>query len=303
MNLRDRLREILPDLLPRREEDAIKGRELISRVREVLGDTYSDGSLLTQFSLLSLEEDSCLARISNGQGYYLRYTGDTLPSLHEVFAGHDAPAETPLHRALALAVRLYDTAGQSVFVYPVEEDESWSHPDLVAVQWPAGRWGADGAYCMAPAAEGAAAEHGAAYRAVCVELATAAEPRRRAFFRALACGQWAQESELLLIGRPGEEEAALAALSSRYGVGVRYLAAPEQLATLPRADAIFHASEQQARELLAALPHNLLTHPRHHAQPLFSPDEMPDVAPVLGWAGHCVARGRVEPYERRVAVT
>lgn len=296
MNLRDRLREILPSLLPRREDEAIKGRELISRVREVLGDSYSDGSLLTQFSLLALEEDACLARNPNGQGYYLRGTEDPLPSLHEVFAGHETPAaEAPLHRALALAVRLYDTAGLSVFVYPVEEEESWSHPDLVAIQWPAGRWGEDGAYSMLPAEERAAT-----YRAVCVEPVTTPEGCRRAFFRALACGQWAQEAELLLIGHPGEAEPTLAALATCYGVGVRYL---EPDADLPRADAIFHASEQQARELLLALPQALLATPRHHAAPLLSPAEAPDVAPVIEWASHCVSSGRVESFERRVAVT
>lgn len=294
MNLRDRLREILPDLLPRREEEAIKGRELIARVREVLGDTYSDGSLLTQFSLLALEEDACLARIANGQGYYLRHAGDPLPSLHEVFAGQGATAADPLHRALALAVRLYDTAGQSVFVYPMEAEESWSHPDLVAIQWPAGRWGADGAYTMEPAEQ-----RRAAYRAVCVEQALSAEHCRRAFFRALSCGHWAQETELLLIGHPGDAESMLVALATRYGVGVRYFAELE----LPRADAIFHADEQEARELLHRLPPTLLAPPRHTERPLLTPEETPEVAPVMYWAEQCVAGGRVEAYERRVAVT
>ena len=294
MNLRDRLRDILPSLLPRRADEAIKGRELIARVRGVLGDTYSDGSLLTQFSLLSLEEDSCLARIPNGQGYYLRHAGEPLPSLQDAFAGQDA--ETPLHRAMALAVRLYDTAGLSVFVYPVEEVESWSHPDLVAVQWPAGRWGADGAYTMEPAPERCAT-----YRAVCVELADSPEACRRAFFRALSCGLWAQETELLLIG-PAEVAPDLAVLSATYGVGVRCLAEPEQLADLPRAEAIYRAAEPDARELLRGLPQLLLAQPRHREKPLLTPAEAPDVAPVLDWATQCVACGRVESFERRVAV-
>lgn len=279
------------------EEEAIKGRELISRVRAALGDTYSDGSLLTQFSLLSLEEDSCLARNPNGQGYYLRHAGESLPSLQAVFAGQDAPAETPLHRALALAVRLYDCAGLSVFVYPVEEEESWSHPDLVAVQWPAGQWGEDGAYTMQPD-EG----RQATYRAVCVEVADSAEACRRAFFRALSCGLWAQETELLLIGPAGEEEEELTRLAALYGVGVRCLASPELLSRLPRAEALFRADAQEAREQLSQLPLSLLAHPRRRELPAFRADEMPDVLPVQEWAAQCVARGRVEAYERRVAV-
>ena len=299
MNLRDRLREILPPLLPRREDEAIKGRELIARVREVLGDTYSDGSLLTQFSLLALEEDSCLARIANGQGYYLRRAGDPLPSLHDVFAGQDAaaPAESLLHRAMALAVRFYDTAGLSVFAYPVEEDESWAHPDLVAVQWPAGHWGADGAYVMEPP------RSAASLRAVCVGVADSAEACRQAFYRALACGQWAQESELLLIGPAGDAAEELTRLAAQYGVGVRALASPELLEGLPRADALFRAGADEARALLEELPHALLALPRHRPTPPQPLEETPDVAPVHAWVQQCITRGRVEPYERRVALS
>lgn len=297
MNLRERLREILPAILPRREEEAIKGRELISRVREVLGDSYSDGSLRTQFSLLALEEDTCLARIPNGQGYYLRSDGDPLPSLHEVFSGREGgAADSPLHRAIALAVRLYDTAGLSVFAYPVEEEESWSHPDLVAVQWPAGQWGAEGAYLMEPDEARCAT-----YRAVCVGEADSAESCRRAFFRALACGLWAQEAELLLIGSAEAAEEELARLAALYGVGVRCLGG--EALELPRAESIFRAQMQEARELLAEVPQLQLAPPRHRRQPLGSPEDMPDVYPVLEWAQQCVTRGRVEAYERRVAVT
>lgn len=296
MNLRDRLREILPAILPRREDEAIKGRELISRVREVLGDSYSDGSLRTQFSLLALEEDTCLARIANGQGYYLRSDGDPLPSLHEVFSGREgSAADSPLHRAIALAVRLYDTAGLSVFAYPVEEEESWSHPDLVAVQWPAGQWGTDGAYTMEPAEPRCAT-----YRAVCVSEADTPEDCRRAFFRTLACGLWAQEAELLLIGSAEGAEEELARLAALHGVGVRCLGG--DASALPRAESIFRADMAEARELLAEVPCQLLATPRHRPSPLFSPEDMPDVYPVQEWAQQCVARGRVEAYERRVAV-
>lgn len=299
MNLRDKLREILPSILPRREQDAIKGKELIARVRGVLGEEYSDGSLRTQFSLLALEEDTCLARIPNGQGYYLRRAGDPLPSLHDVFAGQADAADTAedmLHRAIALAVRHYDTAGMSVFAYPVEE-ESWGHPDLVAVQWPAGHWGEDGAYVMEPAAGEAT------LRAVCVGVADSPESCRQAFFRALACGRWAPEAELLLIGAAGDATDELSRLAAQYGVGVITLASAELLAELPQADSLFRAEAEEARELLTSLPQALLALPRHHHIPPQPTHEMPDVQPVHEWVQQCIARGRVEAYERRVAIS
>lgn len=303
MNLRDKLREILPLILPRREQEAIKGKELISRVRSVLGEAYSDGSLRTQFSLLALEADTCLARVPNGQGYYLRRAGDPLPSLHDVFDsnrtdGADAAAESVLHRAIALAVRFYDTAGMSVFAYPVEE-ESWGHPDLVAVQWPAGCWGEDGAYVMAPGESPRAT-----LRAVCVGVGVGGSPEacRQVFYRALACGQWAQETELLLIGPAGDAAPELERLAAQYGVGVHSIATPELPEELPQAESIFRAGVEEARELLAALPQALLARPRYRALPAQPLGETPDVQPVHEWVQQCIARGRVEPYERRVAL-
>ena len=294
MGLREKLDEILPSLLPERAEEAIKGKELIARVRAVLGDEYSDHSLRSQFSFMVLDAESCLARIENGQGYYLRSDGEE-PGLQNVFGGK-AEGETALHKAMALAVRLYDTAGQGVFVYPVEEDESWGHPDLVAVQWPAGAWDEDGAYIM----EGE--ENELSFRAICVGFAEDEESCRQAFFRALACGQWAQECELLLLpGAANEDE--LTDLATRYGVGIRCLDADENaLEVMPRADEIFRLSTDEARTLLATLPQTTLARPRHRVLSPRAAAAMPDTAVVLQWARGCTNRGRVEAFEHRVAV-
>ncbi len=302
MSLRERLQEILPGLLPACEEDAIKGTELITRVRSVLGDTYSDRSLRSQFSLLALEPDSCLARIENGQGYYLRPAdGSGNSSLHGLFeeeARAEREGNDPLHKALALAVRLYDTTWLGVFLYPVDDEESWGHPDLVAVQWPAGHWDDEGAYIMEPEADVSAC-----FRAVCVGFADSAESCRMSFFRALACGQWAQEIELLLLPGPAteEEDAELAGLAARYGVGVQLLPlGADELESLPRADAIFRADAAEARNLLAELPRRRLALPRRRTPlPLVT---MPDTAVVTSWVERCLQQGRVEAYEQRVAV-
>ncbi len=293
MGLREKLNEILPTLLPERAEDAIKGKELIARVRAVLGDAYSDHSLRSQFSFMVLDAESCLARVENGQGYYLRNDGEG-PNLQNVFGGN-AEGETALHKAMALAVRLYDTAGQGVFVYPVEEEESWGHPDLVAVQWPAGAWDEDGAYIMEDKAEELS------FRAICVGFAEDEDSCRQAFFRALACGHWAQECELLLLpGATNEEE--LTDLAARYGVGIRCLDTDEDdLATMPRADEIFRLSADEARTLLASLPQTTLARPRHRELSLRAAAAMPDTGVVLQWAKGCASRGRVEAFEHRVA--
>ena len=298
MSLREKLCDILPSLLPDREEEAIKGRELIARVRAVLGEAYSDHSLRAQFSFLALDPSSCLARVENGQGYYLRSAGDE-ESLQNLFrAGGAGLRESAnlYHKALALAVRLYDTAGLGVFVYPAEESESWECPDLVAVQWPAGHMEQDGAYVIEET-EGAAR-----FRAVTVALCDTQEEARRAFYRALACGLWAEESELLLL--PGAEvPEELTRLSARFGVGVRCLAADaDLLSDLPGADEIFRMDAAAARGLLGEVALTTLSHPRARVAAGADAADLPAAAVVQQWAKHCVARGRIEACEQRVAV-
>ncbi|MBR5875203.1 MAG: hypothetical protein IKZ10_00050 [Akkermansia sp.] len=300
MSLRDKLVEILPDLLPAREEEAIKGKELIARVRAVLGDAYSDHSLRSQFSFIALEPDSCLARVANGQGYYLR-TEETASSLHNMFeseAEASREGRDPLHKALALAVRLYDTAGMGVFVYPLETEESWEHADLVAVQWPAATTDETGALVFEPTDAPTPT-----LRAVCVCIEPDAESCRRAFFRTLACALCTQEAELLLIGDEPDMPDELTRLASLYGVGIRAISADVAGEdALPRADEIFRAEAADARGLLSELPQLTLAHPRHRIAPQLSANHLPATAAAMHWAQSCIAKGRVEAYEMRVAV-
>lgn len=300
MSLREKLKEILPSLLPERKENAIKGTELIARVRHVLGKEYSDRSIRSQFSFIALEEDSCLARVENGQGYYLRKEEEKA-SLHHMFDDDDdasRESEDPLHKALALAVRLYDTAGLGVFVYPIEEMESWEHPDFVAVHWPAGSMDSSGAYLMA-----SDAPRELYCRAVCVSIAEDTATCRKAFFRALACGLWANETELLLLGDASEAAEELSQLASRYGVGIRTLGLnDDMLREFPRADGIFRADPSAARDLLSALPQGTLAHVRFNERPMLGEKEMPDIMAACQWAQGCINRGRVEAFEHRVAI-
>ena len=299
MNLRETLCHILPELLPQNPHEAIKGTELIARVRQVLGDAYSDQSLRSQFSFLALEEDSCLARIENGQGYYLR-GADEAPSLHSMFAGGASDeAQSSFSKALALGVRLYDTTGMGVFVYPVDEEESWCYPDFAAVQWPSGRW-EQGAYLF----DADAQPEAPTYVAVCVAMADSWDAVRRAFFRALSCGAWAQQTELLLFGAAEHvPEDELRQLSAMYGVGVRCLfLGEESLLRMDGADVLFKAEAQEMGNYLVSLPQQSLSVSKFKANPPQEFSLRPEIQAVTGWAESCLRKGRVESYELRVAV-
>lgn len=310
VSLRDQLQEILPGILPSSELHALKGTELIERVRAVLGDKYSERSYRSQFSMMALDPDSCLARVEKGQGYYLKDPARTREesSLQGMFdseeeanrAGHD-----PYRKILAFVARMQDAAGRGAFVYPAGEEAAWGHPDIVSVAWPPGYW-EEGAWVFLRDAAGVVPQ--ALYKSVCVAFAASIGENRGEFFRTLASGLWAQESELVLAGGElaPEAENELAQLAALYGVGVVHLPLTDRkLAQLPRADEIFRAPLELWRTLADLVPAHIIAAPRHRAEAtaLAAPLDQSDVEIVRAWADGCRARGRVEACEFRVSVS
>ena len=146
MNLREHLRLILPEILPTNPAEAIKGTELIRLVRYRLGDEYSDATLRYHFSILSYDPTSPIAKVDQGQGYYLRLKR----SLARV-QGRSGLFEPPgtetdalrqrYLRALAIFERLSLLRGQFPFVLngragtPVRVESDWEIPDVVCADW------------------------------------------------------------------------------------------------------------------------------------------------------------------------
>ena len=133
MSLRSQLEELLPELLPSDPAQAIKGTELIRLVRLRLGEEYSDASLRYHFSFMASEPDSEIAKVERGQGYYRRMRerdGQRAPrGLLPLFLGENEPdALNCRAKALALAVRQYDTTGRGVFVFSTSETDYTSLP-------------------------------------------------------------------------------------------------------------------------------------------------------------------------------
>lgn len=95
---------------------------------------------------MASEPDSEIAKVERGQGYYRRMRerdGQRAPrGLLPLFLGENEPdALNCRAKALALAVRQYDTTGRGVFVFSTSETgTSWVKPDLAVVEWPEGEW-------------------------------------------------------------------------------------------------------------------------------------------------------------------
>lgn len=306
VSLRKKLQEILPDILPDTPSRAIKGTELIARIRGVLGDSYSDRSYRSQFSLMMLDSDSCLARVENGQGYYLRRADgeeESPHSLQDLFEKDEREEDNSFQRLLlALGARIQGSDGKGVFVFPEDDAESWDRPDLVSVVWPAGYW-CDGAYCFLKSENG---EGMPSFRSVCVSPLSDAEENRRAFFRTLATSLWGNEAELMLLGEDlsPEDEDELLQMAALYGVGVTLIGLSEKQIRLllPEAGALFRADDAAWREAERSIPCRRIASPRSRKEGIPAL-EGECAAVVHSWVDGCLSRGRVEPYELRVSVS
>lgn len=95
---------------------------------------------------MASDPDSEIAKVERGQGYYRRQRDrggkSAARGLLPLFLGEgESDALNCRARALALAVRQYDTTGRGVFVFSTSETgSSWTKPDLAVVEWPEGEW-------------------------------------------------------------------------------------------------------------------------------------------------------------------
>ncbi len=156
MNLRDQLKTILPDILPATPLDSIKGTELIELVKYRLHQNYSDATLRYHFSIMSCDPSSPIAKVEQGQGYYLRTT--TIHSLHsarnlitpsqgllgEKLALSDNDVDISMSRAnkfRALFQRFCEARSNFPFIFERSFSDSeaganrWRYPDAAIVEW------------------------------------------------------------------------------------------------------------------------------------------------------------------------
>ncbi len=299
--------------LPSDPAQAIKGTELIRLVRLRLGEEYSDASLRYHFSFMASEPDSEIAKVERGQGYYRRMRerdGQRAPrGLLPLFLGENEPdALNCRAKALALAVRQYDTTGRGVFVFSTSETgTSWVKPDLAVVEWPEGEWEGN-ALVFDKSALQRRRMIGApmmGIRSVCVARMPGGEDGRREFFRTLATSRWAQCGELVIVGElPDDSEcAALRGLAAEFGVGVLCLEiADERLGELPGAEEIFKAGDEECAALLAELTPVRLAAGRLKTLEADTGETLGgEFGALFDWLAACLERGSVEEYEFRVS--
>jgi hypothetical protein len=283
MNLREQLRHLLTELLPHDPEEAIKGTELIRLVRLRLGDDYSDATLRYHFSILSYDSSSPIAKVDQGQGYYLRQKRLSPVTATEVTGGSDllfpVPGAEPgvdlmqlrFQRLIALDERLSRQRSQHVFQLNgrpgtlAEVKGLWDLPDLVRAEWDLDS-GSEEPQPRLDRAMLALRRHLGApetmLTGVQFKLSLSAETLAAEFFRALSATHWTLRSEIV-IAEPLNDEALvdeLRRLGHSFGIGISTLGIhATQLDELPTARDLRSISPDQFERVQEKLRPQRLT--------------------------------------------
>ena len=245
MNLRDQLKEILPSILPANPADAIKGTELIRLVKYRLRQEYSDATLRYHFSILCCDPSSPIAKVDQGQGYYLRTNRmATLDDARQLVAAGFSQAGLDLFqggreavdqalsrvgkfRSLFARTAVADARFPFPFSASPSPDGLWKYPDYALVDWEIDDGGDNGFTLNRDLLDLKMTLGVQPFTIASVKLALTLnyDTFREVFFQALSVSKWAHSGELVVATSIADEQLAddLRRLGAEYGIGVSSL--------------------------------------------------------------------------------
>jgi hypothetical protein len=274
MNLRDQLKEVLPEILPRNPAEAIKGTELIRLVKYRLRHEYTDATLRYHFSILCCDPASPIAKVDQGQGYYLRQNrmatmGDsrTLAAAGlragDLFQGGREAVDLALSRVAkfrALFARLVQADARFAFGLSSgpSPESLWKFPDFAVVDWEADE-SVEHAFVVSRELLDLKTRLGVQpFRIAGVKLALIVtyDNVREVFFQALSASRWAHTGELVIGAGIADEQLVeeLRRLGAEYGIGVSTLGCkPDSLDDIADAAAIRRLDDRAFESLQTRL--------------------------------------------------
>jgi hypothetical protein len=312
MNLREQLRHLLPEILPPTPSEAIKGTELIRLVRYKLGDDYSDATLRYHFSILSYDPTSPIAKVDQGQGYYLRQRAHRAGGTNGrggLFDSLDASLDTAHQRyakVLAIYERLGWQRGQFPFVLNgragsnLRVNGDWEVPDIVCADWEV-ETGSDEQPRFDETMLSLRRHLGGpevGLMGVALKLAVSLDSFSAEFFQALSATRWTTQGELVVAEAVTDEALgdALRSLGHQFGVGILSLGiAVEELDLLPDANVIHAMSASEFEAVQGALRMQRITTPAQRQSLDWSTlsslrKKHPAVSELVRWLNDCLEK-------------
>lgn len=241
MNLRDQLKEILPEILPANPAEAIKGTELIRLAKYRLRQEYSDATLRYHFSIMCCDPGCPIAKVEQGQGYYLRRTimgGGAPVTMTQARLGMFFETDSEVldqafsrqQKFRAIFARDMENDGKFPFLFEssfapgAPYENVWKCPDAAVIDWEAGDVTEHGIR-LSPRQLDLKRALGVppfTVSSVKLKIEVTHDSYREDFFQALSNARWGHTGELV-IAAPVEDEQLveeLRQLGTEYGLGV-----------------------------------------------------------------------------------
>ena len=291
MSLRDQLKDLLPEILPDSPSESIKGTELIRLVKFRLNQDYSDATLRYHFSIMCCDPSSPIAKVEQGQGYYLRthtvnsysqngFITPTQPSLDtNLFEQAPGALDLAINRARKFrAVYQRYCASNGRIPYPFEHSFSdgapfhnvWKFPDLSLVEWHVDEEDEDGEITIDREAANIRAAMALpifTVSTVKLKMEVTYESFREDFFQALSHSAWANSGEMVIATTIDDEQLAddLRDLGATHGIGVTTLGLKSEIIdALPDAGSIKKLRDREFDAVIAKLDIKKLNPARRH---------------------------------------
>lgn len=286
MNLRQKLKVILPEILPANPAESTKGTELIRLVKLRLKQEYSDATLRYHFSIMCCDPASPIAKVEQGQGYYLR----TPSPGHAGNRGQVTPYQARLglmfenqadvldlavarqQKLRAIYFRLASHAGKFPFIFEssfgidAPYENVWKCPDAAVVDWEMGEH-LDSDFVLTPSQLSFKRHLGLQlFRVTSVKLKQEVtyDSFREDFYQALSNATWAHAGEFVICAPILDEQLVddLRRFGTDYGIGITSLGLTmEMLDDLPPHWAIHKLTEREFEILLDRLQIQKITAP------------------------------------------
>ena len=323
--LRDQLKDLLPEILPESPSESVKGTELIRLVRLRIPQEYSDATLRYHFSIMCCDPSSPIAKVEQGQGYYLRsysvggFNGDGIhsssqPSLEPGLFGQ-APGNVDLaitraRKFRAVVQRVATGAGH--FPFDFEESFSsgapmtnlWKFPDLAIVDWHVLKDHSDGRISLdrsAMSVRSAAGLPSFSITTAKLKMHVTHDNFRESFYQCVSHSGWANSGALHIAGAISDGQLAdeIRTLGALHGIGVTtYGLTPDGLDQMPDTAELRKLRDSEFDALCARLDIRILSPARPRTATDWaalesSAESNSDAAKLTGWLRRSLESGEL----------
>ncbi len=322
--LRDKLEEILPNILPDNPDDAINGPELATKVLEKLPDE-KETSVRQYFSVMHTDSTSVLAKIPGRHGYYKRpklladqTVGLTSKQAKKIEEAEEAASKRDEQREekfRSIFMR-YNELTSGLYSMNVEhtkgkKDEKglnkWKYPDVILLNWEVGELLGDEYKISNTMLEVRKSLGEQPFRLISNELKS--ELRftnfRENFFQCVSNSKWSHIAQLSIAIDITDSKLIeeLSRLGKSYDVSITtYGLTGDKIDNFPDANQILKMSEQEFDTITKEIKINFINTGREresldweHIKDLKI--QNPDFNHLFDWISKCLSAGKAYKFQ------